>query len=182
MVRKMKKITLLSMCLVFGIFTSASAATMDTWGPNWYTPYKGETQAHWNYMYVGKIAWTQSAITEYDWKDAWEWEFRPQAGNPDMFWNGPLSFVSNLPDAYYEYENGVGPDANDLAIATHSPQNATANTEYYGYLYLDPKCQCNQNVVLESEYGWDLGGYGDAVPQRYEVWQSVPIGNNVYSW
>lgn len=170
--------------VLLGIVSSASAATQDTWGPNWYTPYKGYTKPHWDYLTVSKIAWSQSSIDKYDWSDSWEWEFRTKNGNsPDHFWYGPESFYSNLPDAYYEYEHTISSDANDMAIASHSVQNAVANKEYYGTLYLDNKAIIPIDLVIESEVGTDFGSTtSDSVPYRYEVFKWTANVGKEYTW
>lgn len=179
MLKSLKKL-LIIVGAVVGLMSvevpSTYAATQDSWGPHWYTPYDGTAQANWDYMLVTNLYWSQSSINSYNWSDSWEWEFRTHTLSPSAWWY-ESSFYSNLPDAYKEF------DENDITIGSHSVQNAVAGTAYYGVFNLinwdtDP----NFTMTFESEVGTDGGGYGDALPYRYEVFGYNCKINTNYSW
>lgn len=129
--------------------------------------------------------WTQDSINEYDFKDAWEWEFRPNNSVSTWdIWGEKQNFLTNLPNGYYEHTSN---DHDDVAIGAHSLQNASTSTSYYGYLAMEPLYPASYPTFqLESEYCYD-GGYltypvGDAIPIRYELFPTNAQINTDYYW
>lgn len=178
--KRRKRGVFLATLLLGTTIASASvyAATQDPWGPQWYTPYDGNAEANASYVTVTGLKWYQSSISEYDWTDAWEWEFRPNSGSPSNYWGSAQSFYTNLPNGYYEH-----PDPNDVTIGCHSPQSLSASTSYYGYLGLQRKSGVTYpTFTMESELGNDYGAFGDAVPVRYEIFKTNALINTDYYW
>ncbi len=182
-INKTKKIIFLIIGLVLSISIIASAATLDQWGPNWYTPYDALVSVQSDMIYADFMEWNSSQISQYHPHYCWELEFRPTGGNnPDDYWDGVDDFLTNLPAGYYEYEEGQGSDDNDITIGSHSVENASSSIDYYGFLYLNEKSSTPSGIVIESELGDDLGLIFDGLPLRYEYFKTNAQQGVYYSW
>lgn len=173
-------ITIISAVFVLPVL----AATKDPWGPQWYTPYDGNAEANKGYVTVTSLKWSQASISEYDWKDSWEWETRPNNVSTWTIWGAKQSFLTNLPNGYYEHAVN---DTDDVTIGANSIQNANTTTSYYGYLAMEPKYPATYpTFTFESEYGYDFGVIynmtQDSVPVRYEELRTNGVINTDYYW
>lgn len=187
----MKRISIiLVFVLLLSVFSvNASAATLDTWGPQSYTPYTAEMGAfswgvaiinsHWSSSQVSTWSLAQQGSTFFL---STEYEFRPGT-TPISLWYEPSSsdFSCNFPGAYYEFEETSSGD--DVSVCSSWAAGYDSTTSYYGVIWLDPQPGANftnRAVTLESEYGMYFAG--DSLPLRYEVVPGPNYFGNYYDW
>lgn len=171
--------------LIICMANVVSAATYDTWGPQWYTPYDAYVRADTNYFKGYNLQWSSTSIANYAailintfTVCNWELECRPNSGSPDDYWNGYSSFSSNLPSAYYEYEG----DGDDVSVGCASCASLSVGTAYYGTLFMNTKAPVLSSYTIESEYGHWVGLLGDGIPQRYEWFKTNAAEGTTYGW
>lgn len=202
----MKKTSLkkISFILVFAVLLSAFSATSltasaddeTTWGADgreFYTPYTGlmgafssEVEVYglkWNAVQIAQLIFTQgNSILDL----SSEFEFRPidiyyNPVEPTTLWYTPddSDFISNLPSAAYEF------DENDVTICSHYTLGVSAETSYYGHLYLTPRVTSgwgSRYMVMESELGYYVPIYGDSIPIDYETMTSARLCGCLWAW
>ncbi|TEB10541.1 hypothetical protein Psfp_04150 [Pelotomaculum sp. FP] len=179
-------VSILIFSLICGTSIVAYAITCESTSgaDRWFTPYHG-------YVYYSRnssnkvyriafenIRWTSSAISEYDFTNAWELEYRH---NPmsEMFGTGAISMYSQLADYYFEDD-----DPDDRTFGTHSPQSNQADRDYDGYMTFSPASNqpASFNFEIESEYGFDGGGGGDPVPYDCDILYNLTNTTSGYTW
>ena len=186
MCHKFKRIRVISatVVLALALAITASAATWHSWGPQYFTPYTGTMGAFDDGVKASDMMWSSDDITSI--KNAGgvgfktlEFECRPYSNNPgsettsvdpnNIWYNNDnqISFMSNYPSAYYEFQSN---DPDDVAICVGRAADLVAETSYYGTLSLELKpgiTTANRRVLLESEFGRQLV-VGDSIPTDYE--------------
>lgn len=200
MVKKkhLSKTIALCLCLVMlstVMIIPASAATEYTWGPHYWTPEKGSFRASTTIASAYGLQWTSDqiaiikrdqAMTNY-WHYGTEFEFRPidsngNSINPHSIWSAETSFSTNLPAAYYEFQDD---DPDDIAVCNRFDAAITPNATYYAHLYLKPVSGASNSTryIFESEYGMSFVGLTDALPTSYEQYTlSATYFGNIYHW
>lgn len=189
----MRKIIRLLVMLSLMMVFNASLVLADDWndGANcWYSPWDGSVNSQINSsykMYLVEFSgckWTSSAISSYDFLDAWELEWRAADGSGydwDDFVNiTPTSKYNSLPGAYYE-----NIDSDDATFGSHSPQNLSASAFYSGYMTFTPKTTqpSSFNMTVESELGYDAGGLlTDPIPADFDILKRYLPKATLYSW
>lgn len=179
------KIFILTIVIVSVMTSVAFAAIQDPWGPQWYTPYDGSATVNATYVAASGLKWSQNSINSYAslvelYAPYWEFEFRPNTGHPDNYWNGENYLSSNLPNAFKEYEGGSDPDANDVTIGSLGVFVCNTSTTYFGTFYLYDKSGSAPSYTIESEYGQWL--FGDGLPNNYEQKTTTLTEGNSVSW
>lgn len=120
---------------------SASAWSYENWRA-WFAPYTGTAYAFGTSVQVMNMQWNSTQIanfmgllpTSFGALYGLEFEFSPDVEDKSLIWDSKRSHSSNLPQAYSECQ---WYDPDDVTIGTRDIKCLTAETSYYGYLYLN---------------------------------------------
>jgi hypothetical protein len=180
-----------SILLIYLLSVSATAATGYSWGPHDFTPYSGSFIALNNYVSALNMRWSASQVTIWGLAQSaatmsdltTEYEFRPIGYNPHQIWSsGSISFASNMPSAYYEFQPY---DEDDIAVCSGWAAGYNDSTYYYGSMYLTAASGASSTAqyIFESEYGMKFPIVSDSLPSAYEQYtlQTTYMGTN-YNW
>lgn len=113
--------------------------------------------------------------------DYWEGELRGTNGySIDDAYAGASGITSNLPNAYYEY------DEDDMSVGCKTASQTKPDQIYYAILTTTKGPQFNNGVELlvESECGIWGGPLNDGLPTHYQVFEQTlnTVSRRTVSW
>lgn len=187
-----KRISTICFCILFIISSTVTiyAAAEYDWGPQYFTPYEGQFIAKTNFVAAVNMKWSESqcetlflsqSTLAFSWLTS-EFEFRPVSYSPHDIWdNESVTFVSNLPDSYYEFQDD---DTDDIAVCSQFAAGYEEEKSYYGRLYFTEldDAPTDAQYIFESEHGQTVPLYDDSLPIAYEQYdlETTYMGDYYY--
>ncbi len=185
---KKKLITLvtgLAMLASSAIPMGASAADKSiAWSDAAYKPYTGKFYADSTRALVKDLEWNADQVADFQTVGSLcgiEFEFRP-VNSPLNIWTNITSKSSNLPDAYYKF------DEDDVAFRCGDVRKIVAGTGYHATMMLGKQSGFNDSLhpyTFAVEYGGGIFTDRDYLPLSYATYgdrtNNVQFGRT-YSW
>ncbi len=177
-------VTSLAMLVSSAIPMGASAAVNVTWFAATYKPYTGKFYADSTRALVKDMKWNTDQVANFKTVRSLcgiEFEFRP-VNSPYNIWTGITSKSSNLPDAYYEF------DEDDITFRCGDVRKIVAGTGYHATMMLGKQSGFNDSLhpyTFEVEYGVGGSIINDNLPLSYATYgdqtNNVQFGRT-YTW